>query len=61
MTGYSGYSSYPGYMSGEKSYPPPGPHHLLSLLSPEALTGLLETIKTGGGLTGVSRMGTGGS
>ena len=46
-------------MPGEKSYPPPGPHHLLSLLSPEALAGLLESIKTGGGLGGVSRMGTG--
>ena len=47
-------------MPGEKSYPPPGPHHLLSLLSPEALTGLLERIKTGGGLSQVSRMGAGG-
>ena len=57
----SGYPGYPGYMSGEKSYPAPGPHQLLSLLSPEALTELVERIKTGGGLGGVSRMGAGGS
>ena len=57
MRGYSGYTA-PGYLAGEKSYPAP-PHHLLSLLSPEALTGLLERIQAGGGLGGVSRMGQG--
>ena len=57
MRGYSGYTA-PGYLAGEKSYPAP-PHHLLSLLTPEALTGLLERIKAGGGLGGVSRMGQG--
>lgn len=60
ITGYPGYPGYPSYVSGEKSYLPPGPPHLLSLLSPEALTDLLETIKTGGGLGAVSRMGAGG-
>ena len=61
--GYPGYSGYPGsYMAGEKRQSQPGLPHLLGLLSPEALTGLLETIKTGGGLGGlgaVSRMGSG--
>ena len=58
-TGYQGYYAPTG---GEKSYmshqsPHQSPHHLLSLLSPEALTGLLERIQTEG--PAVGRMGTG--